>query len=402
MVLLHLLSTSVELKEKLVAVHINHGLSQNASQWQQFCRQFCQEHAISVICQSIDFDRSANIEENARQARFSAFSSLLTANDAVLLGHHQDDQAETVLLHLFRGAGVDGLAAMPQISNLGEGRLIRPFLGVSREALTAYAEIQGLSWIEDDSNLEVKFTRNYLRHQVMPILRQRWPSVSQNIARTAELCQQTRKNLRDLAEADLQPFSLSRAVLPYARLLSLKKERIINVLRYWLKDNSLRLPSVITFNRLMDEMLLSREDAEPLVQWDKVQIRRYRQQLFLIKDKTLLPEKAEWLHFPSPLKIAGSGCLLASRSSEGLVLPEASHVEVRFRQGGEAFRWHGQSKQLKKLFQQWEIPPWWRERIPLIYVDDKLAVVVGYAVSDTFYQKNRGDAWKIELDYSFY
>ncbi|QBS08805.1 tRNA lysidine(34) synthetase TilS [Legionella israelensis] len=400
-VLLHLLSTSLPLKKKLTAIHIHHGLSQNAAQWQKHCELFCQKQAIPMIWRAIDFDRSANIEENARLARLNVFSSLLTENDAILLGHHQDDQAETVLLQLFRGAGIDGLAAMAQISTLGKGELIRPLLTVTREQLKRYAVSQQLNWIEDETNLEVKFTRNFIRHEIIPILEQRWPSVSKNIARTAELCQQARQNLQDLAGLDLDSSSLTRSILAFESLLPLRKERIANVLRFWLKFNGVKMPSAVIIERIIDEVMFVREDAEPMVQWEQIQIRRYRKQLFLLKtDNMQVPEKTPWPHFPEPLKITDLGRLVVNRVTRGLVFPEGSHIDIRFRRGGELFYWHGQSKQLKKLFQEWNIPPWLRDHIPLIYINDELALVVGYAVSDKFYKKNQKNAWEIQLKFS--
>ncbi len=167
----------IQLREKLTAVHIHHGISINASYWQKHCQEFCAALAIPCITQAVDFNRLANIEEGARRARYAAFATLLKERDGLLLGHHLDDQAETLLLQLFRGAGVDGLASMADFGSLGLGTVVRPLLAVNRASLHAYALHHGLTWIEDESNQDVHYSRNYLRQNIIPLLAEKWPGV---------------------------------------------------------------------------------------------------------------------------------------------------------------------------------------------------------------------------------
>ena len=420
-VLLHVLASHPSLLTKLVAVHVNHGLSAHASLWQTHCQQVCHNLDIPFMTQSVQFDRAANIEEGARIARYAVFSSLMTEQDCLILGHHLDDQAETVLLQLFRGAGVDGLAAMSDFGQFELGGMARPFLSHSREQLEHYAVLHQLSWIEDESNQDINYSRNYLRQQVIPLLQKKWPGVVGNIARAALHCQQAKRNLDTLAAQDVSPLStstivafgkkstaleensdvLTNNVLLITSLKELSRDRIANALRVWLKNNRVQLPSTATFGRLIDEVIFASSDAMPEVSWADVSVRRYQGHLYLDRKKTKKPLPCvAWSVFPSPLIIADAGInLLAKKSNQGLVIPENTQIFVRFRQGGEEFFWHGQTKRLKKLFQEWGVSPWLRERVPLIYLNDTLAAIVGYAMSDLFFSKESANAWVFVNNY---
>ena len=396
-VLLHVLASHPSLRDKLIAVHINHGISPNSLAWQNHCEQFCLNNGIIFISRSVQFDRSANIEEGARKARYAVFSSFLKAQVCLILGHHRDDQAETVLLQLFRGAGVDGLAAMMELSSLGEGTIARPLLSYSREQLEHYATTHELKWIEDESNQDNKYSRNYLRHQIMPLIEDKWPGAVANIARTATHCQQAKVNLEELALQDSPELLIPNRKLFIEPLKTLSFERITNVLRVWLKKNHIKRPSTLTFQRLIYEVILASPDAAPMVSWNEIQVRRYHEYLYLDKKEVIkLPSSIEWTNFPSPLILEEYDLhLIATKVNQGLMIPQDAKIVIKFRQGGELFYWHGQNKQLKKLLQEWGVPPWHREIVPLIYVNDQLAAVVGYAVSDLFFSSDGSQAWQL-------
>jgi tRNA(Ile)-lysidine synthase len=386
-VLVHVLASYPSLRNKLTAVHINHGISSNSLSWQNYCEQFCLKAGINFVSQPIHFDRSANIEDGARIARYKVFSSLLTEQDCLILGHHRDDQAETVLLQLFRGAGIDGLAAMMEVGTLGKGTIARPLLSYSRQQLELYAASHELQWIEDESNQDSKYSRNYVRHEIMPLLAAKWPGVVANIARTATHCQQAKVNLEELAVQDSPALLAPDTRLFIEPLKALSFERITNVLRSWLKKNQIQLPSTLTFQRLIHEGILASQDAVPMVAWGDIQVRRYQGYLYLDrKDVIKWPSSLEWANFPCPLVLNEYNLhLFAKKANQGLMIPQHAKILIKFRQGGEQFYWHGQNKELKKLFQEWGIPPWQRKKIPLIYLNDQLAAVVGYAVSDLFF-----------------
>lgn len=424
-VLLHAIAREPALVGKLQAVHVHHGLSVNADIWQAHCQQFCETLSVPLLTREVQIDAHANIEEGARIARYQVFSALLAENDCLLLGHHMDDQAETLLLQLFRGAGVDGMAAMMPVNELAKGVLARPLLQYSRETLEAYAHQHKLTWVDDESNQNSAFSRNYLRHQIMPLLREKWPGIVGNLARSAAHCQQAKLNLKALAEIDCIELDRPRDRLSLPPLQTLNHARLVNVLRVWLKRNHVRYPSTVILNRLIDEVIFARKDASPIIEWDGIAIRRYQQVLYLLKEEASYRSTCiEWLDFPAPLRLdeedSYSICAKALHGSvranvarhpecsegspevtlpgsQGVKIPPGSCVQVRFRQDGALFYWHGQTKRLKKLFQQWQIPPWQRDRVPLLYINGKLAAVIGFAVNDHYCSTEHADTYCIKL-----
>jgi tRNA(Ile)-lysidine synthase len=422
-VLLHQVALQPALAGKVRAVHIHHGLSPYADAWLRHCQSYCASLNVPLTVRHVVFESQANIEANARHARYEAFKECMMDGDGLLLAHHADDQAETLLLQLFRGAGIDGLGAMPLVKSLGLGTLLRPLLTHSRKTLEAYASRHQLAWVLDESNQDVGFSRNYLRHQIMPLLQEKWPGVVTNLNRTAQHCQQASQNLHALALMDCQDemkgiyrnshdFQGSAGPRPslqhtsrlglgptieVTHLRTLDKARCTNVLRFWLKNNTVRLPTADTFNRLITDVIFSSADALPCVEWDGMVVRRYQNTLYLLKkDVERAVSDLQWLHFPEPLKW-GHGFLHATCVNAGLHLPNGSRVELRTRQGGELFHWRGQTKSLKQLFQQWGVPPWQRAEVPLLYLNNKLAAVVGFAVSDQHYCENAAYTYRIEL-----
>ena len=386
-VLLHVLAHQPALSKKLTIIHINHGLSGNADDWERHCQDICQGYDLPLIVRKVFVDSSANVEEEARKARYGVFLSLIAKNDCLLLAHHRDDQAETVLLQLFRGAGLDGLSAMAAVKKIAEATLIRPLLHCSRNTLEAYAQAHELSWITDESNSDSLYSRNFLRHEIIPLVQTRWPGVLANLARTASHCFDAQLQLADLAEIDYPGSDDAPNTLSIARLGELSYLRMSNILRNWLKKNSVRLPDTATFNRLIPEVIFASPDANPELLWENYCIRRHQQTLYLLTShKALMRTVVKWPDFPKPLELADPpGFLVVKPSDKGLVISLDSTIEVRFRQGGESIVLRKQTKSLKKLFQEWKIPSWLRERTPLLYIDGQLAAVIGYAVSDNFY-----------------
>jgi tRNA(Ile)-lysidine synthase len=420
-VLLHLLAKHPATVEKIHAVHVHHGLSSHATEWEQHCQRFCDFLGVPLSTHRVEILKTSNLEEQARLARYEVFHSLLTSADGLLLAHHEDDQAETLLLNLMRGAGVDGLAAMEPIQPLFPGVVLRPLLTSSRQMIESYARHHQLTWVEDESNQNVHFSRNYLRHHIIPLLEKKWPAATRTIARSAMHCQAAQKNLEALANIDCNALSTESNRLSILDVKDLPRERMANALRSWLKKNNQQAPNTNVMNRLIDDVIFARDDSEPRVTFGNCVIRRFREQLYCL-DKHLGPlqpiqnlasvikstpdipsppwgssfvetmseakNSFTWSTFPSPMKV-NNGWMVAALCKNGFHVPKSSCIQVRFRNGGELFRWHGQTKALKKLLQQWQIPPWLRDTIPLIYVDDVLAVVVGYAVSDEFYNSQK-------------
>lgn len=391
-VLLTCLAAYPTLRTKLHVVHIHHGISPNAEQWWAHCQDYCETLGLAWIGRRVNVAAGANLEERARTARYQVFESLLQALDAVVVAHHQTDQSETVLLNLLRGAGVEGLSAMSEQRTCGKGVLLRPFLAYPREMLQHYANVHALQWIEDESNTYECLSRSYLRHQVMPLLQAKWPAASKTIAATALHCQQAKRNLNWLAMLDCDHLAGKNILLTSELLLN--RDRLNNVLRAWLQNHLKQAPSAEVLRCVIDELINAKKDATPLVQIGEIQIRRYRQALYILETPAEKHVPCLWARFPQPLALSPNHMLHAVPPKNGLVISPNSKIEIRYRVGGEQLYWRGQTKSLKTLFQEWGIPPWERPQVPLLYVDNKLLAVIGFTMIDS--EDGEGYAFNIE------
>jgi tRNA(Ile)-lysidine synthase len=389
----------------LRAIHINHGLQDEAQAWSEFCRQQCTQLEVPLVIKSVQVStqNGESLEAQARHARYEALASCLGKNDILLTAQHSDDQAETLLLQLLRGAGPRGLAAMPAVSLFAEGWQLRPLLDFTRTELHEWAVQQQLDWVDDPSNLDVRFERNYLRQEVMPSLKKRWPALDPVLGRVAKQQAEASELLDALAEQDLQTIgSESGQCLRVSGLLEYSAARQRNVLRYWLRQQQLPLPSRRKLETLRHDMLLAGEDRMPCVTWQGAEVRRYRDYLYAGLPLPPRPGEAESMTWDlrGPLLLPhGLGSLHAvSASGEGLS-PQAlqAGVEVGFRHGGEQCRPAGQPhhRSLKNLFQEAAVPPWQRDRTPLVYVDRQLAEIVGLCVCEPYQARPGEEAVRI-------
>ncbi len=408
-VLLHaLVSLGDRLGAPLEALHVDHGLHPDSGQWSAHCTAFCETRSVPLTTCRVDARHrpGESPEAAARRARYAALKGQLDEEDMLLTAHHRDDQAETLLIQLFRGAGPHGLAAMPPQRPFGRALLLRPLLDFSREALLAYARAQQLEWIDDPSNFDTGLERNYLRHELIPAIKQRKPAVSAVLARSATHFAEAAELLDELAHQDLHALVGSlRAELPVDRLQALEPARRRNLLRYWLRALDLPLPDTAHLLRIEQEVLAAAVDAMPRVMWRGAEVRRYRNRLFamlpLAEDR---PEgDLAWSGegaFDLPARLGTLG--ITSRTGEGIITRawRQAAVTVRFRQGGERCvpTHRGHHHQLKKLFQEYGVPPWWRERWPLIYLNGELAAVPGLFTCEPFSAK--GDEAGIVINWS--
>ena len=284
-----LLDAAAAVRERLPgalqAVHLDHGLHPDSGVWVAHCQSHCEILAIPLTVRHLHLTPlpGESIEAVAREARYRAFSSLLVPGDLLLTAHHRDDQAETLLLALLRGSGVHGLAAMPFEMDCGAGRLVRPLLETTREMLAAYARERGLDWIDDPSNQSTALDRNYLRHEVLPLLRARWPALATTLSRSASHCAEAAQLTDRLAARTLDGLAGERrGTLDIPGLAQLDRPLQKAVLRLWLRGRGFLLPDTRHLGRILDEVLPARADANPLVAWSGCQIRRYRRDLFAL------------------------------------------------------------------------------------------------------------------------
>ena len=369
----------------LHALHVHHGLSAAADDWTVHCAQTCERLGVSLTIRRVGV--RARVGESpeavARAARYRALREPMGAGDLLMTAHHRDDQAETLLLALLRGSGVSGLAAMPECARFPPGHLIRPLLGFTRGELSAFAHATGLTWVEDASNRDLGHDRNFLRHRVLPLLAERWPAYARTLARSAGHCAEAQQLIDRLAGERQATCAGSRPErLSLSRLGALDAPLARAVLRHWIKSQGFRLPNRLRLERVLAEVLTAAPDRRPLVTWPGCEIRRYRDDLYLLEPlpKRPGPLRLRWednpLRLPDPLgrlRVLGE-------------VPGDAVVDVRFRAGGEVCRPAGKAhrKPLKKLFQEAGIPDWLRDYVPLIYIDGELAAVAGLALCDWF------------------
>ncbi len=360
------------------AVHINHHLHADADTWAKVCQTLCDELGVSLTCRDVTVEKGGDdgLEAAARRARFGEFTGLLGEGEILLTAHHRDDQVETLLLRLLRGAGPHGLASIGPRRSCGKGWIVRPLLDAGRDDLQAYARKQHLQWIEDPANADTMFDRNFLRHRVLPVLRERWPGLGETIPRAARLSGEAAGMLDELAKQDTAGNKADDG-LSVDLLRELPPARQRNVVRYYLRRHGLAPPAEARLRDGLDQLLNAGPDRKPLLEWGGVQIRRYRAQLYLLSfnpDSRALPGAHDWdgrgrLDL-GPLR----GSLQLLHRDEGGIELSGQWV-IRFRSGGERLLTDGQHKTLKKYFQERGIVPWMRGHIPLLYKADCLIAV---------------------------
>jgi len=365
------------------ALHINHQLHAESDRWAERCVALCDERHVPIEVLSVDVFGPGGPEAAARRARYAAFEARLADGDWLLLAHHRDDQAETLLLNLLRGAGLLGMAAMPARRPLGRGEVVRPLLNESRSALKAYASEHGLTWCEDPSNRDTSMDRNYLRHDVLPRLEARWPRAAAQLASAAEHAAQASALLDDLAAVDLQRAGGDPSALGIGTLIELPARRRRNLLRFALRALGLPLPGAARLASI-DDAILAREDAEPLVSWSGVEVRRYRNVLYLLAPLPRVPGETELRQRNVELGALGSLRLVETdaRGLDPRLLERG--LSVRYRRGGERLRPtpEADSRALKKVLQDRGVPPWLRDRLPLIYSGERLVAVADWWLAD--------------------
>lgn len=374
-VLLHALAHRPRRRTPVYALHVNHGLHADAAKWALWCAAFCKSHGVVFTDTSLAIPHApgSSLEAAAREARYAWLRAHMQPGDVLLTAHHQDDQLETFLLMALRGSGPAGLAAMPAAAPFGAGQLVRPLLGSPRAVLEAYAAQYDLQWLTDPSNADTRFDRNYLRREIAPRLRDRWPAAGETISRAARHCAAAVDLLDGLAARDwVACIRADGASLSVARLAALASSRAAQCVRYWLARLGLPAPDEKRLGQLLGPMLTAGRDRAPNVVWAGVEVRRYRDGLYAMPPLPLAPGSEIVWDTRKPLVLpAGLGALHAPSKLAG------ESLTVRFRVGGEALQVAGQAhhRPVKKLLQEAGIVPWMRVRLPLIYQAGELVAV---------------------------
>lgn len=405
------------LRFRLSALHVNHQLSPRAGRWEGFCRRLCRDRGIPFRSVTVAVRRGDSVEAAARAARYAEFER--QGCDYIALAHHRDDQAETLLLQLLRGAGVKGLAGMPFVRMQArgsriEGRpvgrrspgnsqsailspgILRPLLDATREEILAYAKGRDLKWVEDESNQDVAFQRNFLRHEVLPVIARRFPAYRATLARAAGHLAEAAQLLDELAAADAAGH-LERGSLAVAALRRLAPARGRNLLRYFLALQGVMMPSAERLQEALRQAVTAKQDARVRVELGAFTLRRHAGRLHLVQSRGAPPVGVEkrW-HGEKEIALPELGGVLAMSRTRGAGVSVArlrgKPVTIRLRRGGERLQPDCQRprRSLKNLLQEARVPLWERERMPLIYCGNALVWVPGIGV-DCAYRAAGGE-----------
>ncbi|CAI9393415.1 MULTISPECIES: tRNA lysidine(34) synthetase TilS [Citrobacter] len=369
----------------LRAIHIHHGLNVHADAWVAHCEAVCAQWQVPLVVERVTLaDAGLGIEAHARQARYQAFADALLPGEVLATAQHLDDQCETFLLALKRGSGPAGLSAMAEISAFAGTQLIRPLLTQTRAALEQWARQYQLRWIEDESNQDDAYDRNFLRLQVLPLLQQRWPHFADATARSAALCAEQESLLDELLADELSGCTTANGTLVLTPLMAMSRVRRAALLRRWLAAQNAPMPSRDGLDRLWQEVALAREDASPCLRFGDYEVRRYQGQLWWIKSavgqsETILP----WPCWQMPLTLpAGLGYLRLQPGGELRMPREDECVSIRFKASGMLhIVGRNGGRKLKKIWQELNVPSWRRDTTPLLFYGETLIAAAGVFVT---------------------
>ncbi len=398
-VLLHCCASITQLKAKLTAVYVHHGLQAEAESWTEHCEKTAKDLGVEFLTLRVNAKASSgeSPEEAARNARYAALKSLMNADDALLLAQHREDQLETVLLQLFRGCGLRGLSGMPERMAFGPGVMFRPFLDTPKQAIFEYAQAHQLSWVEDPSNQSNDYDRNFLRNAVVPLLKHRWPALDKTVTRSARHCAEAQTLVDEVAdELFAAVFNPTDFTLAISRLMEYQVHPQQLIIRHWFSQLGLKMPAQAVVGRILTQVVAAAEHRNPVLSGQGYTIRRYRDKLYCLNQSASeLPQDRVWPAGQASISIRHHQTLSCQPSSTGILREQWANarVEVRFRRGGEKICLPGRKghHSLKNLFQEAGIPPWERDLMPLIYLDDELAAVGDEWISAIFYDEKPQD-----------
>lgn len=392
------------------AVHVNHQLQQAASGFEALCRQVCDSLAIPLQIIPLNLDiapdgSSGSVETAARKARYQVLSELQAPGDGLLMAHHADDHAETVLFRMLRGSGVAGLAGIPAERSLGNGRIVRPWLGITRQRLEQQARDAGLQWVEDPTNNDIQHDRNFLRHQVMPLLRQRWPELDRRLAATATACGEAARLSGQLAKHQLSVLSDHPDRISRVAFAALPPEGRKNLLRHWCGET----PAINETS--IDELLNAADDRHPEIRGRGFALRRFGGHIYRVPQQSASePVISEAVLEPGQELLFGGFRirLIAEAPRTG---QQGEAFRVALRRGGERLRPDpgAGSRALKKWLQEKGVPPWQRSGLPLVFHGDELVAVAdlwcaeGYrgGSAGTDPGPSSGVGWRIDIRRDF-
>jgi tRNA(Ile)-lysidine synthase len=390
MVLLNVLyQLKTKLNLKLSAIHVHHGLSKNADNWGQVCFDECKKLGVDFSQKKINIDNSEGIgiEASARKARYQILHQL--SNEFLVTAHHQNDQAETLMLQLLRGSGLKGLASMPSYDE--KRHLWRPFLKLSRDLIEEYAKNNNIRFIEDESNKNIEFDRNFLRLEIFPKLIKRFPQTIKSLGRSADLVAEGLNLNKAIAKEDAKNYFSEDFIKLNTKIFStLPRDRVVNLIRWWLDKNQQKMPSQKIMDQIYTQIISAKKDAQINIHISsEMSVRAYKNFLWLVKIKKEKNSYDLIWKGEGVFELPGSGKLLFKPClGKGISLEKvgSSILRIQNRKGGERFKpkRNQPTRTLKYLLQEMNMPPWEREFLPIIYSEDMLVAVPNYGVHHEF------------------
>ena len=398
-----LLALFAKLREKqphfqLRAIHIHHGLSSNADAWATHCENLCQQFQIPLLIQRVNVNMANGIEAGARQARYEAIAQHIFPQEWLATAHHLQDQTETFFLALKRGSGLQGLSAMQAQSTVYNVPIFRPLLSFNRQQLLNFVQQQGITWIEDESNADNQYDRNFLRNQILPDLRQRWGHFDSAVQRCTQHCYEQQQLLNELLAEEYQKnvdkTDRTFKVQHFADYSAIKQRAL---LRLWLQECGVAMPSLVQLEHLISDVVFAKPDTQPQFRLENNIVRRYQHKLFLTPIFADISSNNIDAEFDKPMALPDNlGTLRLQKTpqkmtalwhdengniyKETLALPlEGMKVWIRFGYSGKVkLTPKSMNQDIKKVWQNLNVPPWQRQRIPLIFYDNKLQSAVGF------------------------
>ncbi|WP_422667568.1 tRNA lysidine(34) synthetase TilS [Buchnera aphidicola] len=383
---------------KIRAIHINHNLSPFSNHWLKHCQNKCKKYKIPLIIENIQINTTKNnLEERLRIKRYQIFYKNLLNDEILLTGHHLNDQCETLFLSLKRASGPTGLASMSIESMFGKKKIIRPLLEKNRNELKNWALYHKLKWIEDESNIDIFYDRNFIRHKIIPILEKRWPYFLKNCAHTANICRQETTVLNQFLKEDIQQY------LTLDQSLKIKSFKHINpikchlIIRYWISLYIIKIPSYKIISSIYQQMIHGRIDSNPKIIINNNEIRRYKNIIYLIKTSISVKKIILFWHNTKKYLILPNKLGYLKQNYQGLSVPAPKKnelINIRFQYEGKILIiGRNKRRKLKKIWQEKNIPPWIRNQIPLLFYNNRFISALGVFVIQTNKQEEK--IWKI-------
>ncbi|ANZ22783.1 tRNA(Ile)-lysidine synthase [Buchnera aphidicola (Diuraphis noxia)] len=387
---------------KIRAIHINHNLTLSSKKWVKHCTEHCKKNSVPLSIKNLHQDKN-NSEEKLRIKRYNIMYHNLSSEEILLTGHHMNDQCETFFLSLKRGSGPTGLSGMSFETIFGQKKIIRPFLNKTKKELQLWAKRKNLTWIEDFSNFETHYDRNYIRHKIIPIIEKKWPFFLKNCLRTIKICREETILLNQFLLEKIQNFINFDNSLNIKYFKNIQKKTCTAYIRRWLALQTIKMPSYNTIQSIYNEIVCSRADANPKIILCKHEIRRYKQSIYFLKiQKKINNTFLFWHNITTKLVLPNNlGNLIQDERGISLPQPKTNElINIRFQYEGKILIiGRNKKRKIKKIWQENNIPPWLRNQIPLLFYNNTFISALGVFIINL---KNRNKKkWKISWKNDF-